>query len=126
MLDTAGHISYVQFLNAVHDEPTLAPSRLGSSLSRRERGGGTRLGSYPESAVALLSPAAAENLLRAQVQANTDTLLKASALFSPTLLWLLLEYSQCYANAFHRVHRPFNLPTRVPRGASRQPRSSAF
>lgn len=77
MLESAGRISYVQFLNAVHDEPTLAPSRLGSSLggSKRDR---SRLANYPESAANLLSPAAAENLLRSQLQANTDTLLKAS------------------------------------------------
>lgn len=88
MLDAAGRISYVQFLNAVHDEPTLAPSRLGSRLSKREA---SRLGSYPERAASLLSPAAAENLLRTQVLANTDTLLKVPY---PTLPY---EYLRAFA-----------------------------
>ncbi len=74
MSDSEGRISYVQFLQAVHDEPTLAPS--ASRLSAKSQGNSRRAERAEKTATEALSPEAAEDLLRKHVQAQFGTLAK--------------------------------------------------
>ena len=73
MTEADGRISYLQFLNAVNDEPTLAPSAKG----RRGESGKSRARRI-ERATESLSNEAAEDLLRTHVAAQVETLLKVS------------------------------------------------